>query len=143
MKKQALLFVFLLGMILAFTGCKKDNDSSASRLQGRWDLSKFTLEHYIDGELIPPNPNTSHGTSTAYLLFEGNKYTVYDKNGEIEEQGTFTLRGDVLEIKNHDLTMSSPIKWNGNDEFLMSNKYDISIKNKEYEVVTSTYSRHK
>ena len=131
-------------MILAIVGCKKDdNTSNSNRLQGRWDLTNFTWEQYVDGKLIPPNPASSYGTSTSYLLFEGNKYTVYNKDGEIEEQGTFTLKGDILEVKNYDLTMSTPLKWNGNDEFSMSNRYDVSISKKEYEILTSTYVRHK
>ncbi|MNK08662.1 hypothetical protein D3C87_266050 [compost metagenome] len=143
MKKQTLLLVLLFGIIFAIAGCKKDNDSSSARLQGRWNLSNFTYEHYIDGKLIPPDPSTSHGTTTSAIVFEGNKYIVYDEEGDIEEQGTFTLRGDIISVKNHQMTLSLPLKWNGNDEFSMSNKYDISIKNKEYEVITSTYSRQK
>lgn len=144
MKKQRLSLMLFFGIIFAVTGCKKDSSSSNSnRLQGRWNLTEFVWQHYIDGTLIPPSPGTSYGTTTDYIVFKGNTYIIYDKDGEIEEQGTFTLEGDVLSVKNHDLTMSFPIKWKGDMEFVMTNRYDISVSKKEYEILTSTYTKHK
>ncbi|MFN0292878.1 hypothetical protein [Pedobacter helvus] len=144
MKKLRLLFILLFGVIFAFTGCKKDdNSSNSNRLQGRWDLTEFVWENYIDGKLIPPSPGTSYGTTTDYIVFKGNTYIIYDKDEEIEEQGTFTLEGDVLSVKNHNLTMSFPIKWKGDTQFVITNKYDISVSKKEYQILTSTYTKHK
>ena len=76
-------------------------------------------------------------------IFKGKKYELYDTDDELVETGTYTLVGNTLSIKSHDMTMSIKIKWNNADEFSYSNRYDVSISTNDYEIFTTTYVRHK
>ncbi|RZK03758.1 MAG: hypothetical protein EOO43_22985 [Flavobacterium sp.] len=140
MKKQTLLLLLLLVATITITGCKKDKDSATDRLQGRWNQKSFIYEHYVDGK---SQQSSGNETPSGYIVFTGNKFDSYQDNGEHSETGTFTLIGDKLTVTSNDVTLSVPIKWISNDEFSMTQRYDISLDKKEYEVLTSNYVRHK
>lgn len=121
---------FILTLLLTatlFNACKKDSPTLDTRLEGRWDLKSFVHEEFIDGVLQQPNPNETHSTDSDYMIFTEKEASFYNTNDELTNITTYTLLGNKLTLKENGRTTIFPIEFNGNDEFSVKFRYDISI----------------
>src|SRR5690606_4237254 len=113
----------------------------STRLEGRWRLKSFVYKYYINDEL--QYPSDIHTTDNRFMVFDNGKYSSYNKNDEIVNQGTYLLRETNLTITGRDMSATWQIKWINKDEFSISNRFDISVSEKEYEIIAFTYVRNK
>ena len=102
MKKQLLLLMLFAGSLLAFTGCKKDDDAS---IEGSWKLAKYESKYYENNELIDEeSEDVSNSNWVVTLVISGNKWTAKETNGEqtYTSTGTYVLSGNKLTVNEDD-----------------------------------------
>ncbi|MET0637722.1 MAG: hypothetical protein ABWZ25_16960, partial [Chitinophagaceae bacterium] len=91
MKKIVFAGALLLTM---FTACKKDKDdqSTAEKIAGKWNVSKIITREVIEGE--EPFEDTYTGVSTDYIEFRSDGKVVLDFDGDSEIE-SYQVMGDT------------------------------------------------
>lgn len=139
MKKQLLFLMLIAGCMLAFTGCKKDDEVKAGDLQGRWDLVSENYKLYVNGQ-VRDQDNDEYEIGESYIIFDGNTASTYD-NGDLDFVETFTISGDKLIFTFEGETHEVTVKWNNNDQVVITDRDDDGENT--YEISESVYNRHK
>lgn len=134
MKKQLFFLMLITGCILAFTGCKKDDDDEkVGSLIGRWDLISENYKYYVNGKVEDEESDT-YTVGEKYLVLTATEYSGTVGNG------TYVLSGNTLTITDNEHTTSATITWKNKNEFVLTDRDDDGPN--EYEITESTYVRH-
>ncbi len=142
MKKQLLFLMLVTGSLLAFTGCSKDDDDVKSGdIQGRWDLATETDKVYVNGKIVESETDVdNYNVGERYILFSGNKASTYE-DGMLDFEETFTISGDKIIFKYENETFECNIKWNNNNQVVITQRDDDGPN--YYEITESIYNRNK
>ena len=99
MKK--ILLIGLLGLIVGFAGCKKDDDNySSSDLVGKWYLANDTGFWYWDGEREDYNDSYTKENSWLYWTFSSDgAFKAENLDEDLVWHGTWNLNGNKLVVK--------------------------------------------
>jgi hypothetical protein len=101
MKKYLMLSVSLV-LFCALSSCKKDTVSSATTLNGSWEL------RYVVGiQVANADPNFKPGNGNIYT-FDNGKYQIYQQS-KVVDSGTYVIQKDERQINNNTSTHSVQI----------------------------------
>lgn len=96
MRRKIHLFVMLLALLIAFTGCAGKEPS----IVGEWysEQDQITMTISPNGTFSVIDETTEHGVLlTGTYRIEGNKF-LYTPHDEVELTNDFTLKGDILTL---------------------------------------------
>jgi hypothetical protein len=94
-KRNQLSVAILFLSFVILSGCKKDDsDDANANLNGKWAATKEQWKDYVNNQLVDEGTDTDFDADDWVIEFKSNGTYVEYEDGEVEEEGTYSLQND-------------------------------------------------